>query len=82
LTNLSHSKLLDLLSEVNSPHIDLGPALGLSHPLLAEVDDLNKLVQHESPSFKLSYENAFLTAQPLGPLRQFNGASISIGIKL
>ena len=85
MTDLSNStlqRLLDVAKLADSPHVDLGPLLGLSHPLLAEVDDLHKLAQSEFPGFKLSYEDAFLTAQPSGSLDNPTGVMFSIGVKV
>jgi len=58
------TKLIDDASQLNSPHIDLGPALGLPLPLLVKADGMYKLLEHESPTFSLSYEGAILTATP------------------
>jgi len=58
------TKLIDDASQLNSPHIDLGPALGLPSPLLVKADGMYKLLEHESPTFSLSYDGAILTATP------------------
>jgi len=58
------TKLIDEASQINSPHIDLGPALGLPSPLLVKADGMYKLLEHESPTFSLSYDGAILTATP------------------
>lgn len=75
-------RLVDTAKELDSPHVNLGPLLGLQRPLLAEVDDLHKLVQSQYPSFELSYDNVFLTAQPTGALTAPDGATFTIGVRI
>lgn len=57
-------KLIGDASQINSPHVNLGPVLGLPSPLLVKADGMYKLLEHESPTFSLSYDGATLTATP------------------
>jgi len=49
---------------LDSPHIDLGPALGLDLPLLVGVHDLHALVTGGAASLQLQFDGKTLTAQP------------------
>jgi hypothetical protein len=54
----SFQSLLDAASECNSPHIDVGPLLGLDRPLRVGVDDVaSALFSHELPSFSIELSN-------------------------
>ena len=77
VTKSTLAELIDLAGQVNSPHVDLGPALGLPSPLLVKVDGMYKLLEHESPTFSISYDGAILSATP-----QDGGALFALEISL
>ena len=54
----SFQSLLDAASACNSPHIDVGPLLGLDQPLRVGVDDVaSALLAHDLPSFSVELSN-------------------------
>lgn len=74
--------LLGKARALDSPHVDLSDALGLSEPLLVEVDALHKIVQLQSPVLKITYEDAYLTAEVTGGLAHPDGMTFAIGVAL
>lgn len=46
--------LIDAASEINSPHVDLAPILGVTTPVRVGVSDIGQaLLTHDLPSFSV-----------------------------
>jgi hypothetical protein len=70
-------KLIDDAVFANSPHIDLGPLLGLPHALTVKAQDLRQLADHKAPTFSLSYDGVSVSARP-----ENGGAVFTLGVSI
>lgn len=65
MAEVSHWALSELavtaIRHVESPSVDVGKLLGTG-PLRVGLDDVHKLLQQDTPSFRLEYDGAVITA--------------------
>lgn len=69
--------LCESAKAVDSPHVDLGPLLGLSTPCLVGVDDLHQvLLDHQAPGLSIHWDGGDVTVK-----REDGGAMATLTVK-